>query len=171
MSIDFVTKVNGNCLKYSHEHRRASADEIVKYKLPDKKKGCCLCSKEKNRFIQTQQWVCPNFSMIISVSLPLDNRIILFSILSNRFNQRNNEFQFYLPNELIMHIFSFCSYKKRSHLIDRVTCSLIDHTHKCRPCAKRFIDILTTKTCPNHMITRHSLERRRQIEYFADYHM
>ena len=170
MSIDFVAKVNKICLKYSHEHRCASADEIVKYKLPDTKKGCCLCSNEKNRFIQHQQWVCPNFSMIIPVVMPLDNRIILFSILSNRFTQKTNEFQFYLPNELIMHIFSFCSYKKQSRLIDKVSDKLIVHTNDCRLCAKRFLDILTTKTCTNHLITRHCLERRRP-EYFADYHI
>ena len=162
MTSNYVSEVNQICLKYSHDHRRSTNMEIIKYNLLKvKSEGCFLCSSEKNKFKQNEQWVCPNFLIYIPVVISISNRILIFAIMSGAYQEKMNYLGsttsnlYFLPNELIMHIFSFCSYIKKSHHIENVSQCLINHTKRCRPCAKRFLDILTTKTCPNHIITRH----------------
>ena len=143
------------CPYNSHDHRPATENEIARHKLYQFiKKGCFICSPTISLKSLNIPWNCPQYIETRIEDISLYNKCLLIKACSNVNNAT------YLPLEIIMIIIKMCQRKVNTSEVSTITYKLVKHIEKCKDCAKKMLQINTSKTCPSHIIPRIQLEKR-----------
>ena len=158
-SDSLVSLVNKNCVKCSHEHRRATKEEYTNNKLYLlKDTGCYLCNPKitLDCYSGYFTWSCENFVQITKHELTKD-QLFTYMLACKRLN-------LWLPIELNLMIIKMCKYKTEDKKITRIDKNFMDHCITCKCCSEKLTAINTLLTCQKHIIPRNPT-RNNEDEY------
>lgn len=144
------------CPHNTHDHRKATENEIAQYRLYKFiKNGCFICSPTISLKSLNISWNCPRYIETRIEDISLDIKCLFIKACSNVNNAT------YLPLEIIMKIIKFGNIQIETSEVSIITCDLVKHIEQCKECSNKTLEINTTKTCSFHIIPRSQIKQNK----------